>query len=29
MIHLEIWRIHPDERTLTSWQRQPDGSYAA
>jgi Uma2 family endonuclease len=24
---LEIWRIHPDERTLTSWQRQPDGSY--
>ena len=26
---LEIWRIHPYERTLTSWQRQPDGSYAA
>jgi Uma2 family endonuclease len=25
----EIWRIHPYERTLTSWQRQPDGSYAA
>ena len=24
---LEIWRIHPYERTLTSWQRQPDGSY--
>jgi Uma2 family endonuclease len=23
----EIWRIHPYERTLTSWQRQPDGSY--
>jgi hypothetical protein len=27
MIHLEIRRIHPYERTLTSWQRQPDGSY--
>lgn len=25
---LEIWRIHPFERTLTAWQRQPDGSYA-
>lgn len=25
---LEIWRIHPYERTLTAWQRQPDGSYA-
>ncbi|MGH2614688.1 MAG: Uma2 family endonuclease [Thermomicrobiales bacterium] len=24
---LEIWRIHPYERTLTSWVRQPDGSY--
>jgi Uma2 family endonuclease len=24
---LEIWRVHPYERTLTSWQRQPDGSY--
>ena len=24
---LEIWRIHPYERTLTSWWRQPDGSY--
>jgi Uma2 family endonuclease len=24
---LEIWRIHPYARTLTSWQRQPDGSY--
>jgi Uma2 family endonuclease len=24
---LEIWRIHPYERTLTSWQRQPDGAY--
>jgi Uma2 family endonuclease len=25
---LEIWRVHPFERTLTSWRRQPDGSYA-
>jgi len=25
---LEIWRIHPYERTLTAWRRQPDGSYA-
>ena len=24
---LEIWRIHPYERTETSWVRQPDGSY--
>ena len=24
---LEIWRIHPYERTLPSWQRQPDRSY--
>ena len=24
---LEIWRIHPFERTLTSWRRQPDGAY--
>lgn len=24
----EIWRIHPYERTLTSWRLQPDGSYA-
>ena len=24
---LEIWRIHPYEQTLTSWQRQPDGSH--
>jgi Uma2 family endonuclease len=24
---LEIWRIHPYERTLIAWQRQPDGSY--
>ena len=25
---LEIWRIHPYERALTSWRRQPDGRYA-
>ena len=24
---LEIWRIHPYERTLIAWRRQPDGSY--
>ncbi|CAA9537890.1 MAG: hypothetical protein AVDCRST_MAG73-1598 [uncultured Thermomicrobiales bacterium] len=24
---LEIWRLHPFERTLTIWRRQPDGSY--
>lgn len=24
---LEIWRVHPYERTLTSWVRQPGGSY--
>lgn len=24
---LEIWRIHPFERTLTRWVRQVDGSY--
>lgn len=24
---LEIWRIHPYERTITAWRRQPDGSY--
>jgi Uma2 family endonuclease len=24
---LEIWRVHPYERTLISWVRQPDGSY--
>jgi hypothetical protein len=23
----EIWRIHPFERTLTAWRRQPDGEY--
>jgi len=26
---LEIWRIHPYERTLTSWQCLPDQSYQA
>ncbi|HET8522400.1 MAG TPA: Uma2 family endonuclease [Thermomicrobiales bacterium] len=25
---LEIWRLHPFERTLTAWRRQPDGSYS-
>jgi Uma2 family endonuclease len=24
---LEIWLLHPYERTLTAWRRQPDGSY--
>ncbi len=24
----EIWRLHPYERTLTGWRRQPDGTYA-
>ncbi|MEA2642766.1 MAG: hypothetical protein QOF51_4160 [Chloroflexota bacterium] len=24
---LEIWLVHPYERTLTAWVRQPDGSY--
>jgi Uma2 family endonuclease len=24
----EVWRIHPLDRTLTCWRRQPDGSYA-
>lgn len=24
---LEIWRLHPFERTLISWQRQADGTY--
>ena len=23
----EIWRLHPYERSLTVWRRQPDGSY--
>ena len=25
---IEIWRIHPYERTLTAWRLQPDGSYS-
>jgi len=25
---LEIWRIHPLERPLIAWRRQPDGTYA-
>lgn len=25
---LEIWRIHPYERTLTAWVRHADGSYS-
>ena len=25
---LEIWGIHPYERTLTAWRREPDGTYA-
>ncbi len=24
----EVWRIHPYDRTLTAWRRQPDGSYS-
>jgi len=24
---LEIWRIHPYDKTITAWRRQPDGSY--
>jgi Uma2 family endonuclease len=24
----EIWRIHPFERTLMAWRRQPDGRYS-
>jgi Uma2 family endonuclease len=23
----EIWRVHPFERTVTVWRRQPDGTY--
>jgi Uma2 family endonuclease len=26
--HVEIWRIHPYDRTLTAWRRQLYGSYA-
>jgi len=25
---LEIWRLHPFERTLIAWHRQPDGNYS-
>ncbi|MFN8559137.1 MAG: Uma2 family endonuclease [Dehalococcoidia bacterium] len=25
---LEIWRLHPYDRTLTAWRRQPDGGYS-
>jgi Uma2 family endonuclease len=25
---LEIWRIHPYERTVTAWRRRTDGSYS-
>jgi Uma2 family endonuclease len=25
---LEIWYVHPCERTLTAWRRRPDGTYA-
>jgi Uma2 family endonuclease len=25
---LEIWRLHPRQRTIWTWQRQGDGSYA-
>ncbi len=25
---LEIWRVHPYDRRVTAWRRQPDGSYA-
>ena len=24
---MEIWRIHPLDRTLIAWQCQPDGTY--
>jgi Uma2 family endonuclease len=24
---LEIWRLHPYDRTVTAWRRQDDGSY--
>ena len=24
---LEIWRVHPYEKTVTAWRRQEDGSY--
>ncbi len=25
---LEIWRLHPYDRTLSAWRRAPDGSYS-
>ena len=25
----EIWLIHPYEKTVTSWRRQPDGTYSS
>jgi Uma2 family endonuclease len=25
---LEVWYIHPYEKTLTAWRRQPDGMYS-
>lgn len=25
---LEIWRIHPYERTIIAWRREPNGSYS-
>jgi Uma2 family endonuclease len=24
---LEIWRVHPYQKTITVWRRQPDGAY--
>ncbi|MCC7366127.1 MAG: Uma2 family endonuclease [Dehalococcoidia bacterium] len=24
----EVWLVHPYDRTVTAWRRQPDGSYA-
>ena len=26
--HAEIWIIHPFDKTLTAWRRQPDGTYS-
>lgn len=25
---LEIWRVHPYERTIIAWRRRPDGTYS-
>jgi Uma2 family endonuclease len=25
---LEIWRVHPYEKTVTAWRKRPDGSYS-